>query len=72
MLSKYLLSQPLHHTQELIENTNDLFVFSYFLLPSYELKMLLLGFGESLEIIEPISLKNEIQTTAKNLVKKYA
>ena len=72
VLSKYLLSQPLHHTQKLTAVENGKHTFSYLLLPSYELKMLLLGFGKDLKVISPNSLVKDIQSEAKGILSLYA
>jgi predicted DNA-binding transcriptional regulator YafY len=72
VLSKYLLSQPLHHTQKLNTVKNGKHTFSYQLLPSYELKMLLLGFGKELRVISPNSLVKDIQSEAKGILSLYA
>ena len=71
VLSKYLLSQPLHHTQEIKEVKEGAYTFSYFLLPSYELKMVLLGFGEGITVLNPQSLANDIQSTANKINNLY-
>ena len=71
LLSKYLISQPLHHTQEILDKQDDSITLSYFLLPSYELKMQLLGFGSDITIIKPKSLREEIKETAKNIILNY-
>jgi predicted DNA-binding transcriptional regulator YafY len=71
LLSKYLLSQPLHNSQEYLGGKKDKHQFSYFLLPSYELKMTLLGFGSEVKVLEPHSLQLEIKETAKNIAKLY-
>ena len=72
VLSKYLLSQPLHHTQKLNSVENGKHTFSYLLLPSYELKMLILGFGKDLKVISPNSLVKDIQSEAKGILSLYA
>jgi len=71
VLSKYLVSQPLHHTQEVKRIENGSYTFSYFLLPSYELKMILLGFGEAITVIKPKLLVEDIHSTAKKIGNLY-
>jgi predicted DNA-binding transcriptional regulator YafY len=71
LLSKYLLSQPLHNSQEYLGGKKDKHQFSYFLLPSFELKMTLLGFGSEVKILEPSTLQQEIKETAKSIAKLY-
>lgn len=71
LLAKYLTSQPLHLSQEIEEQNENYTIFSYFLLPTYELKMLLLGFGDEVEVLEPNSLIEEIKGTVEKLIEKY-
>ena len=72
VLAKYLESQPLHHSQEFERLTNaGRHVFSFFLLPTYELKMQLLGFGKDVKVLEPKELKDEIIENTKEIIKQY-
>jgi len=71
LLSKYILSQPLHESQEYLGEKNNIHSFSYFLLPTYELKMQILGFGKDIKVIEPKELKDEIYQIAKSVVDLY-
>lgn len=72
LLSKYLLSQPLHESQKYLgSNEENKHQFSYFLLPTYELKMQLLGYGDEVKILEPKSLVETIKTTCENVLKHY-
>ncbi len=72
ILAKYLESQPLHHSQEFERlTTKGNHVFSFFLLPTYELKMPLLGFGKDVKVLEPKELKDEIIENTKEIIKQY-
>jgi predicted DNA-binding transcriptional regulator YafY len=71
LLSKYLLSQPLHESQVYLGGKKNKHQFSLFLLPSYELKMILLGYGSALKVLEPQSLCEEIKSTLKEMTKNY-
>jgi len=44
---------------------------SYFLLPAYELKMHLLGFGKDVKVVEPKELRDEIYQIALSVVDLY-
>jgi len=72
ILSKYLTSQPLHHSQKLskVHNNGD-HLFSYFLLVTYELKMTILGYGSDCEVITPLSLREQIAEEIKKVASKY-
>ncbi len=72
VLSKYLSSQPIHHSQkEMKVLANGNHIFSYHLLITYELKMVLMGFGKECKIIAPDLLKKEILNDLKELVDNY-
>ena len=72
ILSKYLNSQPIHHSQKIIKIKEDsCHIFSYHLLITYELKMLLLGFGKDCKILRPKSLKNQVLKELKALLSSY-
>ena len=72
ILSKYLTSQPLHHSQQLSEvHNNGDHLFSYFLLVTYELKMTILGYGSDCEVIAPLSLREQIAEEIKKVASKY-
>lgn len=71
VLSKYLLSQPLHHSQVFIGEEKGSFEFSYYLLITYELRMQLLGFGADLKVIEPQRLIDEIKSISNKVVSQY-
>ena len=71
-IAKYLESQPLHHSQVFEKLTPEgNHIFSFFLLPTYELKMQLLGFGKDVKILEPKDLQNEIIENTKEIIKQY-
>ena len=72
ILSKYLLSQPLHHSQDLVKiKPNGNHQFSYYLLITYELKMLLMGFGKECKIIAPEEFKKEVLSEFKSVLSVY-
>ena len=73
ILSKYLTSQPIHHSQKLIriEESGNHF-FTLHLLITYELKMLLLGFGKDCKIIAPNELREDILNELKQSVINYS
>ncbi len=72
ILSKYLISQPLHHSQSLKEVLNNgNHIFSFHLLITYELKMLILGFGKDCKIIAPEILKKQVLNDLKELIFSY-
>lgn len=71
VLKKYLISQPLHHSQQLISETEDKAIFTYQLCITYELKERLLGFGSEVRILSPDVLKTEIVNSLKKTLANY-
>ena len=58
--ANYLRSLPLHHTQKEVERTDHHTIFSYYLRPSFDLIQELLSMGETVEVLEPASLRSEM------------
>jgi len=71
LLSKYILSQPLHDSQVYLGEEKEKHSFEYFLLPTYELKMQILGFGKDIKVIEPKELQDEIVEITKSVTNLY-
>lgn len=65
--AKYVETNPLHHTQKKIkENENT---FSFELIPNPELQALILSYGTDVEVMEPKSLRQEINRTQREAIK---
>ena len=58
--NRYLESLPLHHSQELIEQTEDYTVFRYFIKPTCDFRQELLSHGAEVEVISPLWFREEI------------
>lgn len=67
----YVLSQPLHTTQELVSQSTDSIEVSINVIPSFELKSQLLSYGSSVRVLEPKWLKEEMQQEVKRMVGNY-
>jgi predicted DNA-binding transcriptional regulator YafY len=68
---RYFRSLPLHSSQEEVETTRGYSVFSYYLAPDYDFKQDVLGFGDSVEVLEPLSLRNSLSETFSRLFHRY-
>lgn len=66
----YIVTKPIHHSQRVKERTADYVVIELRLIPNYELETLLLGFSDSVEIIEPLSLRTAICERARGILVK--
>jgi len=58
--NRYLESLPLHHSQEVIEQTKDYTVFRYYIKPTYDFRQELLSHGAEVEVISPLWFREEI------------
>lgn len=58
--AKYIISQPLHHTQKVIKEGKNKTTFEIKVIISEELIRNLLSFSSEIEIISPLSLREEI------------
>ncbi|QYJ69355.1 helix-turn-helix transcriptional regulator [Flavobacterium litorale] len=68
----YVITKPIHHTQEIIEKLNDGGVtIKINVHLNYELERIILGFGESMEVIKPRLLRRNIRRKLENAVTLY-
>ncbi|ULQ55794.1 WYL domain-containing protein [Flavihumibacter rivuli] len=68
---KYLLSFPLHASQEVVKQTEDYTDFRYFVVPNYELIQRLLAMGTEVEVLEPKSLRKSVRAILKEAYQRY-
>ena len=64
----YVITKPLHHTQQIIENGENGLIIRIDVIPNFELEREILGFGENIEILGPKRLKQQIQ---RRITKNY-
>ena len=67
----FLRSLPLHHSQEEIETTSEYSIFQYKLAPEYDFEQELLSRGGTVEVLEPIWLRNEMKSLIEKMYIKY-
>lgn len=67
----YVKTKPFHHTQEIIEELEDGTVFKISVQINFELERVILGFGESIKIIQPTKLKKKIIHKLRIAYKNY-
>ena len=68
--ANYLRTLPLHHSQKEIERTDTHSVFSYYLRPTFDFMQEILQHGETVEVLKPESLRNEIARIARVMAEK--
>ena len=69
--AQYLISQPWHDSQNIHSEDEDRVIFSFRVHPTYEFKSLLLGLGKDGEVLEPQSLRRELQEELRIMLDKY-
>ena len=67
----YLRSLPLHESQKEVETGKDYAVFEYFLTPAVDFKQKILSMRDTVEVLEPLSLREEIKDYISKMVKLY-
>lgn len=69
--ANYLKSQPIHHSQKIEKETKNSFTISVELVINYELMAMLLGFGDKMKVLKPLTLATNIKSIAKNVFDQY-
>lgn len=68
----YVLTKPLHHTQKTVEEFEDgSVVIELMVHHNFELERLILGFGETMQVLKPTSLRRRIQEKIHNALDLY-
>jgi predicted DNA-binding transcriptional regulator YafY len=67
----YIETKPLHQSQKRIKKTELGYETSIKAVPNYELKKLLLSFGERIEVLAPASLRSEVSLVTEKLFSYY-
>jgi len=70
--SKYIKTLPLHKSQKLIYEDEVCCHFSYFMHPTHDLMMEILKYGETVTVLEPESIKENIKDRIKKMSTLYA
>lgn len=68
---QYFRSLPLHHSQQEEETTPDHSVFTYLLVPTYELRQELLSHGSDVEVLSPEPLRAQMKEIAEHMAASY-
>jgi len=68
---KYFETLPLHHSQVLVDDQTDYAIFQYLLHPTYDFIQELLSYGESVEVLKPIWLRQEVADIVQQMAQMY-
>lgn len=67
----YLMSLPLHHSQQLIEDYGEYADFELYLAPTYDFIMKLLHVGSMIDVISPPTLRNTMKSWISDMYNLY-
>lgn len=68
---EYVRALPIHESQQEIETTEEWSIFEYRIIPCFNLYQQLLWHREKLEILEPMSVREEMKKIMKEMLKRY-
>lgn len=67
----YVITKPFHKSQRIISQGDNGVIFNIFVQINFELERLILGFGDSIEVIKPEKLRNRILKKLQISVSHY-
>lgn len=67
----YVLTKPLHHSQEILKKENGGAIISIQVVLNFELERVILGFGDSVKVLSPRILQNRIKTKLEKAKANY-
>ncbi len=67
----YILSQPLHHSQQLIEQTEEHAVVELEVLLTWELKAMIFSYSSGIKVLTPTHLQEEIAGELQKALQQY-
>ena len=70
-IAPYIITKPLHGSQKKLEQNNEWSIIEIEVVPNYELKQLLLSYGDGIEVISPKSYRIELKKTVEKMNRKY-
>ena len=71
--SQYVLTKPLHSSQRIIERhrKDRSITFSINVVVNYELERLLLGYGDYIKVLRPLSLAHQLEAIFQQAAERY-
>jgi len=67
----YVVTKPIHSSQEIIAEEKGFITFNLCVIPNFELERVILGFGASVEVLQPRRLRNRIAEQLKSGLTYY-
>lgn len=68
---QYILTYPIHASQQLVKETSDWMVFEYRINLTYDLRQEILSYGDTVEVLAPASFRKELKAVLEQTVQKY-
>lgn len=68
----YIDTKPIHWSQQIVEEEKDWMVFTLEVIPNEELVQQLLTYANRLEVLEPLSLRQELYSRAQKILERNA
>lgn len=69
--ANFIRRLPLHATQRETERNDEFSIFEFFLRPTFDFKQEILRHGANVEVLQPLSLREEIANIAQNMLNLY-
>ena len=69
--ANYFRTLPLHSSQKETEKNAEYSIFSYYLTPNYDFIHDVLYFGDDVEVLDPVELRNKVAEMINNQNKQY-
>ena len=67
----YIDTKPIHMSQKVLEMSSEFGIFSIDVIPNYELKSKILAYGNDVEVLEPLWLRQEMRGIIEGMVGRY-
>ena len=71
LTGKYMENKPIHETQKHKWLNEETLEVKIKVIPNYELERLILSYGDSVKVIEPLYLKNQIIIRLQKCINQY-
>ena len=69
--SNYIRDLPLHDSQKETKRTDEYSIFEYHLKPEFDFEQEIFSNMDTMEVLEPLWLREEVKERIKNLASKY-
>lgn len=71
-LAPYVITKPFHKSQQIVRKTREVVIFTMKVQINFEMERMLLGYGDSIEILKPEKLRKRMLHKLHNAVNNYS